>query len=73
MIVSHEQKKEQMFERLRLKSAEESFGFQIVGGTNCSQYEAQIIVEKARQVFGLGEYSEGKVLQDGQMVFFAVS
>jgi hypothetical protein len=73
VIVSREQKKEQMLERLRLKSAEESFGFQIVDGTNCSQYEARIIVDKAKQVFGLGEYSENKVLHDGQMVFFAVS
>ena len=55
------------------KSAEESFGSQIVGGTNCSPYEAQIIVDKAKKVFGLGEYSENKVLHDGQMVFFAVS
>lgn len=73
MIVTQEQKKEQMLERLRLKSAEASFGSQIVRGTNCSPYEAEIIVDKAKQAFGLGEYSENKVLHDGQLVFFAVS
>lgn len=73
MIVTQDQKKEQIHERMRLKSAEESFGSQIVDGTNCSRYEAKIIVEKAKQLFALGEYSEGRVLNDGQMVFFAVS
>lgn len=73
MIVTYNQKKEKLYQRLFLKSAEEAFCNQIVGGTNCSPFESQIIVEKAREIFCLGEHAEERVFQDGQMVFFAVS
>ena len=72
MILSHKLKKEQLRERLNLKSAEQAFSHQIVKGTNCSPFESEIIVEKAKEIFALGEYAEGRVLQDGQIVFIAV-
>jgi biotin operon repressor len=73
MILAQELKKEQLEQRLRLKSAEEAFARIITSGTNCSPMEALIIVEKAKEVFALGEHAEGNVLQDGQEVFFAVA
>lgn len=72
MIISYKLKKEQLQERLNLKSAEQAFARKIVNGTNCSSFESEIIVEKAKEIFALGEYSEGRVLQDGQIVFIAV-
>jgi biotin operon repressor len=73
VIIAHELKKEQLERRLRLKSAEEAFMQIITSGTNCSPMEAQIIVEKAKEVFAVGEHAEGNVLLDGQEVFFAVA
>ena len=73
MIVTQAQKNDQRDQRLILKSAEEAFCRQIVNGTNCSPFESQIIVDKAKEIFCLGEYAEGRVLQDGQMVFFAAA
>jgi biotin operon repressor/predicted transcriptional regulator len=73
VIIAQELKKEQLERRLRLKSAEEAFMQIITSGTNCSPMEAQIIVEKAKEVFAVGEHAEGNVLLDGQEVFFAVA
>lgn len=73
MIVSQSLKKEQMYQRLNLKTAEESLKSIIVTGTNCSRFESKIIVEKAKESFGLGQYEEGRVLLDGQMIFHAIS
>lgn len=72
MIVSQNQKKDQAQARLELKNAESAFLNVVVHGTNCSPFEGEIITEKAKEVFGLGEYSEGRVLLDGQIVFHAV-
>ena len=73
MIVTQELKKDQMYRRLQLKSAEEAFTTEIVSGTNCSHFESAIIVRKAKEAFRIGEFAEGRVLQDGQAVFHAVS
>ena len=73
MIVPQNVKKDQMYRRLELKSAEETFSRQIVDGTNCSSFESAIIVEKAKEVFRIGEYGDDRVLLDGQMIFYAVS
>jgi len=73
VIITQELKKEQLERRLRLKSAEETFAQIITSGTNCSPMEALIIVEKAKEVFAVGEHAEGNVLLDGQEVFFAVA
>ena len=51
MIVTQELKKEQMYQRLELKSAEEAFSTEIVNGTNCSRFESSIIVKKAMEAF----------------------
>jgi len=50
MILSYKLKKEQLQERLNLKSAEQAFSHQIVNGTNCSSFESEIIVEKLSSV-----------------------
>ena len=73
MIVPQNVKKDQMYRRLELKSAEETFSRQIVDGTNCSSFESAIIVEKAKEVFRIGEYGDDRVLLDGQMIVYAVS
>jgi len=73
MIVNQEVKKEQVLARLDLKCAESAFRQVIVRGTNCSPFESEIIVDKAKEAFRLGEHAEGRVLQDGQIVFHAVS
>ena len=73
MIVPQNVKKDQMYRRLELKSAEETFSRQIVDGTNCSSFESAIIVEKAKEVFRIGQYGDDRVLLDGQMIFYAVS
>ena len=68
MIINDDLKKDQMYQRLELKNAEEMFSTQIVSGTNCSAFESEIIVRKAKEAFRIGEFAEGRVLQDGQMV-----
>lgn len=73
MILTQADKTDQAQERLLLKNAEAAFAHQIVQGTNCSPFEAQIVVEKAKEAFRVGEWSDGRVLEDGQMVFHAVS
>jgi len=73
MIIPQAVRRDQHQARLALKSAEAAFETQIVKGTNCSPFEAGIITEKAKEVFGIGEHAEGRVLLDGQMVFFAVA
>lgn len=73
MIVPSSSKVDQAHERLRLKNAEAAFAGQIVRGTNCSPFESQIIVEKAKEAFRIGQWAEGHVLLDGQIVFHALS
>jgi hypothetical protein len=73
MILTQDLKKNHMYQRLELKSAEQAFSSEIVSGTNCSRFESAIIVKKAKEAFRVGEFSDGRVLQDGQMVFYAVS
>jgi biotin operon repressor len=73
MIITQAAKKEQHLERLALKQAESVFASQIVAGTNCSRFESHIIVEKAKEAFGVGQWAEGRVLEDGQIVFHAVA
>lgn len=70
MIVPHNLKKDQLRQRLTLNIAEQAFCRQIVMDTNCSPFESQIIVKKVKEIFCVVEYAEGRVLQDGQMVYF---
>jgi len=73
MILTQDVKKNQMYERLELKSAEQTFRRQIVDGTNCSRFESVIIAKTAKEVFRIGEFGEGRVLLDGQTPYHAVS
>ena len=73
MIVTQAVKKEQHLERLALKQAESRFARRITQGTNCSPFESQIIVEQAKEAFGVGAWAEGRVLDDGQLVFHALA
>ncbi len=73
MIVTASSKVDQAHERLMLKSAETALAGLIVRGTNCSPFESQIIVEKAKEAFRIGQWAEGRVLLDGQIVFHAIS
>lgn len=59
--------------RIDMKSCERLFTNLIAAGTSCSRFEADVIVEKAKEVFAIGEYAEGAVLQPGQMVWLALS
>jgi hypothetical protein len=72
MIVTAEQRKDQADERLRLRCSAERFANVITEGTNCSRFEADVITEKAQEVFHLGEYGDEAVLQPGQMVWQAI-
>lgn len=59
--------------RIDVKSCERMLSNLISDGTSCSRFESDVIVEKAKEVFGLGEYAEGTTLQPGQMVWLALS
>lgn len=58
--------------RLDIKTPETAFSNLIVCGTNCSPFESEIIVQKAKEIFGIGEYSRLNQLQPGQMLWTAV-
>lgn len=73
MLKNYQHEKELQRERIEGKSCESLFSNIIVQGTNCSHFESEIIVEKAKEVFRIGEWSEGRTLQPGQMVYIAVS
>jgi len=73
MIITQSMRRDQHERRMTLKTAGAAFAGLIVRGTNCSEFESEIIVEKAMEVFGLGQWEEPRVLQDGQIVFYAVS
>jgi hypothetical protein len=44
----------------------------ITDGTNCSPFESEVIVEKAKEVFAIGDHAEGNILQPGQMIWTAL-
>jgi len=73
MIVSQSARRDQHERRMMCKTAGAAFAREIVRGTNCSPLESEIIVDKAMEAFGIGQWEEGRVLQDGQIVFHAVS
>ena len=73
MLKNYQHQKELQRERIEGKSCESLFSHIIVQGTNCSRFESEIIVEKAKEVSRVGEWSQGRTLQPGQMVYIAVS
>lgn len=44
----------------------------ITEGTNCSFFEPEVIVEKAKEVFAIGEHAEGNIFQPAQMIWTAL-
>jgi hypothetical protein len=45
----------------------------IAKGTNCSSFEAEIITQKAEEVFHIGSHSPDENLQPGQMIWKAIN
>lgn len=75
MILNTQVRKEQLEKRIQLRERSSILSTVISNGTNCSPFEADIISEKALEVFRLGDYSyeEEKPLQTGQMIWQAIS
>lgn len=72
MIPTYAHQKQLQEARLDTKTLERLFANLITDGTNCSPFESDIIVEKAKEVFAIGDHAEGNVLHPGQMVWTAV-
>jgi hypothetical protein len=72
MIKTYHNRTEESSKRLQLRSASGTFTNIIADGTNCSQFEAEVITKKAKEVFQLGEYSEHNTYQTGQMKWRAI-
>lgn len=72
MIQTYAHQKELHEARLDIKTLERLLANLITEGTNCSAFESDIIVEKAKEVFAIGEHSEGNILQPGQMIWTAI-
>ena len=73
MIVSQSLRRDQHERRMMCKTAGAAFAREIVRGTNCSPLESEIIVDKAMEAFGIGQWEEGRTPADGQVMFHAVS
>ena len=72
MIQTYAHQKELHEARLDIKSCEQLFANLITAGTNCSPFESEIIVDKAKEIFAIGEHAEGNILQPGQMIWTAI-
>jgi hypothetical protein len=72
MIQTYTHQKELHEARLNLKTIERMFVNLITEGTNCSFFESEVIVEKAKEVFAIGDHSKGHILQPGQMIWTAL-
>jgi hypothetical protein len=72
MMPTYAHQKQLQEARLDTKTLERMFANLITDGTNCSPFESDIIVEKAKEVFAIGDHAEGNVLHPGQMVWTAV-
>lgn len=53
-------------------TVERLFANLITDCTNCSPFESDIIVEKAKEVFAIGDHAEGNILQPEQMIWTAI-
>ena len=73
MIQTYAHQKQLHEARVDIKTCEQLFANMITVGTNCSPFESEIIVEKAKEVFAIGEHAEGNILQPGQMVWTAIA
>jgi len=72
MIQTYTHQKELHEARMDIKTLERLFANLITEGTNCSPFESDIIVDKAKEVFAIGDHSETNILQPGQMIWTAV-
>ena len=72
MIQTYAHQKELHEARLDIKTLERLFANVITEGTNCSAFESDIIVEKAKEVFAIGDHTESGILQPGQMIWTVV-
>ncbi|MBW2492522.1 MAG: hypothetical protein JRE65_15380, partial [Deltaproteobacteria bacterium] len=72
MIQTYAHQKQLHEARLDIKSLECLFSNLITEGTNCSPFESEIIVDKAKEIFAIGEHAEGNILQPGQMIWTAI-
>ena len=72
MIQTYAHQKELHEARIDIKTLERLFANVITEGTNCSSFESDIIVEKAKEVFAIGDHCESGILQPGQMIWTAV-
>lgn len=72
MIQTYAHQKELHEARVDIKTLERLFANLITKGTNCSPFESDVIVEKAKEVFAIGEHAEGRILHPGQMLWTAI-
>lgn len=73
MIQTNLSRNQDRDKRMEHRSAVQTFTNIIADGTNCSQFEAQVVSAKAEEVFGLGEHGIDQQLQPGQMLWRAIS
>lgn len=72
MVSNYANQKELMQARIDIKTCETMLGNIIINGTSCSPFESEIIVNKAKEVFCIGEYTETRTLNPGQIIWLAV-
>ena len=62
MIQTYAHQKELHQTRLDLKTIEGMFTNVIAEDTNCSTFESEVIVEKTKEAFAIGNHAEGNIL-----------
>ena len=73
MIENNVVRKSQSEKRIELRNSTSTLINVISEGTSCSKFEAEVIAEKAKEVYRLGGYGdEESVLQPGQMIWKAI-
>lgn len=72
MISNTVSRNDEFDKRLSLRNSQETFKNVIVEGTSVSRFEADVISEKALEVFRLGAYGDDSTLQPGQMIWRAI-
>lgn len=72
MIVNTTMRNDQVEQRILLRSSASTLANVIAEGTSCSRFEAEVIVDKAQEVFGLGPHGVDNTLQPGQMIWKAI-
>ena len=73
MVTNYAYQKELMQARIDVKTCENMLETIINNGTSCSPFESEIIVDRAKEVFCIGEYRETTTLKPGQIVWLAVA